>query len=102
MMRELGRLCHAYCADQQKKWAWELQNFAELMNSVIHESTGYSPNELELGVERTNLLPEALRGACMEGEPISQDVKFILARKYGKRRMEDSSARSFVRTVQTG
>lgn len=81
VMRELGRLCRAYCHDHHRRWAWELQNFALFLNSLIHESTGYSPNELQLGIERIRLLPTAISGTLKHENQVSVESKLILARE---------------------
>lgn len=60
VMRELGRLCRTYCSEHHARWAWEVPHFADFLNSVVHESTGYTPNELQLGSPRVKLLPPNL------------------------------------------
>jgi hypothetical protein len=48
-MRELGRLCRAYCSESHKSWGYHLPKFARLLNLVEHESTGKTPGGLQTG-----------------------------------------------------
>lgn len=89
VMREIGRLCRAYCSDQQSRWAYELPKFEQFINLLIHESTGYSPAELQLGVERAKLLPKPIQGPLAQQDQTSWETKLILA----KESLESKAAR---------
>ncbi|KAB0803020.1 hypothetical protein PPYR_05206 [Photinus pyralis] len=90
IMKELGRMCRAYCADQHTRWAYELANFENLLNSVIHETTGFSPIELQFGSDRAKLLPKNKQGPV--NEKITVERKIVLARES----MESKAARRAV------
>lgn len=49
IMRDLDRLCRTYCLEHSK-WAQGLPKFAEFLNNVLHESIGFSPNELHYSI----------------------------------------------------
>lgn len=80
VMRELGRLFRTYCSDKHKSWAREIPNFVFFLNSVVHESTGFSPYELHYGNESFSLFrkyidfPEA-------AAPLSSEGKLVLAKE---------------------
>ncbi|KAL3279019.1 hypothetical protein HHI36_016535 [Cryptolaemus montrouzieri] len=61
VMKEIGRLCRTYCNEQHTRWAYELNNFSKFLNSLVHESTGFSPRELQIDASRVSLLPTALQ-----------------------------------------
>lgn len=76
-MRELGRLCRAFCGDCHTRWAGELNKFEELINSVVHETTGFAPRELQLGLPALSLLPASLQGPITG--PADNESKLVLA-----------------------
>lgn len=97
VMRELGRLCRAFCQDQHTRWAYELPKFADFMNTVVHDSTGYAPKELQFGTERERLLPDSLQGPP-SGPAATYEQKLILARetfltKAARRRAQQTNFR---------
>lgn len=47
VMRELGRLLRVYCSTNHKSWAKFVKKIELLINSAVHESTGFSPISLE-------------------------------------------------------
>lgn len=93
VMRELGRLFRTYCNDQHTRWAYELSKFQLFINSLVHESTGFSPQELQLGTERVKILPQSLRGPPTDRPPIPLERKLILARET----LESKAARRAIR-----
>lgn len=44
--REIGRLLRSLCHHQHTKWAYVIPRVEELLNQVVHESTGFTPNEV--------------------------------------------------------
>lgn len=50
-MRELGRLFKAYCGHKHKSWITKLSNFENVMNSLVHSSTGLPPCTVLFGKE---------------------------------------------------
>lgn len=98
VMKELGRLCRTYCHRQHKRWAFEVTNFANFINSVVHESTGMTPSEAHLGI-----IPKyPLRMYIDFPEHLSYDshVKLYLARdillKKARKRELKHPGRDFV------
>lgn len=57
VMRELGRLFRVFCYSQHTRWALEVPRLEVFLNSVVHETTGYSPIELHLGRTPEPVLP---------------------------------------------
>ncbi|XP_044762335.1 uncharacterized protein LOC123319431 [Coccinella septempunctata] len=76
-MKELSRLFRTYCSQQHSRWAYEVPKIQEILNEVVHESTGFSPRELQFGTPRLRLLPDNLI-IKNRVEP-SLDVKLRLA-----------------------
>lgn len=52
VMRELGRLFRTYCFTKHTEWSQYVRYIEWVLNNTIHESTGHTPQELFLGVER--------------------------------------------------
>nr|CAI5844545.1 unnamed protein product [Callosobruchus analis] len=52
--REIGRMLRAFCHTKHTKWAFMLDEVESCLNSVIHESTGFAPILLHLGIKPTN------------------------------------------------
>ncbi|XP_044754424.1 uncharacterized protein LOC123313552 isoform X1 [Coccinella septempunctata] len=94
-MRELGRLFRTFCSDKHSKWAFEVANVQDFLNEIVHESTGYSPNELQCGTERVRLLPKSLHvsGCYSKTEP-PLEVKLRLAEATLSKRAERRALRS--------
>lgn len=80
VMRELGRLCRVYCAGQHTRWAHELKRFAVLMNFVVHESTGFTPHELQRNTTVPKFLPSFLSNP-IGTQDVSSERKMWLAKE---------------------
>lgn len=52
--REISRLIRSFYYSQHSKWAVFLKDIDRCLNNTIHESTGYSPNELHFGTSRVH------------------------------------------------
>jgi hypothetical protein len=50
-MREIGRLCRAYCSTSQKSWACFIPDFERWLNNTI-QSTGFTATLLQFGREK--------------------------------------------------
>lgn len=77
--REIGRLLRAFCHSQHSKWAVIVKTVEGWLNQVIHSCTGFTPNELHFGRERSN---EFIKSLNFPGvlERLPKDV-IILARE---------------------
>ena len=49
VMRELSRLFRTYCSDNHTGWAKAMKSFGDMINNVVHESTGFAPIQLHFG-----------------------------------------------------
>uniref|UniRef100_A0A2A4JAD9 RNA-directed DNA polymerase n=1 Tax=Heliothis virescens TaxID=7102 RepID=A0A2A4JAD9_HELVI len=58
--KELGRLFRAYCHKSHRSWVGILSNIVQCYNNTIHSSTGYTPNEVLVGVPPTLSVDKAL------------------------------------------
>ncbi|XP_038116905.1 putative uncharacterized protein DDB_G0282133 [Culex quinquefasciatus] len=81
-MRELSRLCRAYCQLNHRSWAQQLNRFADWINCAYHESTERTPHELQFGERPRDALQELFerRGAEVESGLVEADAivkKFI-------------------------
>ncbi|XP_074037740.1 uncharacterized protein [Leptinotarsa decemlineata] len=79
VMRELNRLFRTYCHQQHSRWAYEIPAFADFLNSVVHESTGFAPNELQYGMDSLRLLPVAYRFLGETCSRVPPERKLVLA-----------------------
>jgi hypothetical protein len=61
VMKELGRLCRAYCHHSHPSWANFLQRFEDWLNSSVSTVTGFTPNLVHFGTAHN---------------PINQIIKF--------------------------
>lgn len=66
-MRELSRLFRTYCYNKHTAWANYVKRFGDIMNSVVHESTGFTPRELHLGKPPVSLVREVCNYPVAEG-----------------------------------
>jgi hypothetical protein len=53
MMKELGRLCRAYCHEAHKSWAIHLTTFQLWINSATNFVTNVPPNLIHFGEEKS-------------------------------------------------
>lgn len=52
--REIGRILRAYCHDKHTRWAFMIQKVQTWLNQAVHDSTGFSPNEVHFSKPRDN------------------------------------------------
>lgn len=50
--KEINRLLRSYCYSSHQKWAHMLKQVEECLNNVTHESTGFTPLELQFGQKK--------------------------------------------------
>lgn len=90
-MREIARILRTYCHDHHSKWAVNISLFEEFLNSVVHEATGFAPNELQFGEDRNRLLPPSVSPpACTL---LSPEQKLVLAEASLKSKAERRAIR---------
>lgn len=80
-MRELSRLFRTYCAEKHTRWAHEVTKFSDFLNSVTHESTSFSPRELQLGDPPFSLMRDHVEFPAAAGHNPSHETKLILAKE---------------------
>lgn len=65
-MREIGRLFRTYCSHKHVSWIEYLNIFENVMNSLQHSSTGFSPYEILFNRKPENFLNENIEyPACI-------------------------------------
>lgn len=79
-MRELSRLFRTFCSEHHTLWANEVPKLADFLNSVVHESTGFSPRELQLKEGPLSLLRDRVEYPP-SGTPLPYEAKLILAQE---------------------
>lgn len=79
VMRELGRMFRTYCHEQHSEWPRYITYIEWVLNNTVHETTGHTPQELFLTVERYN--PFSAVVSFPLRVPIEQRTKFIMARE---------------------
>jgi hypothetical protein len=68
VMRELGRFFRTYCHQSHTEWPRYVNYIEWVLNNTVHESTGFTPNEIFLKTERYSPTYEAIeypRGVVM-------------------------------------
>ncbi|XP_012542751.2 uncharacterized protein LOC105840381 [Monomorium pharaonis] len=71
VMRELGRIVRTYASHRQGVWSKIIRRAEDVLNSTIHSSTGFTPNELHFDRTdnfglREDLLPEIYQEQGLE------------------------------------
>jgi hypothetical protein len=88
-MRELSRLCRAYCHENHKIWANSLPHFARLLNVVEHRSTSRTPYEVRFGKTPDTEIRQLLKlpvDAREDNVTVIQLVHKSLKRKAGSQK----------------
>lgn len=94
VMREIGRILRTYCSNNHAGWVKWIPNVEKILNSIYHESTGYTP--IELHFNRKAAKPKVVslfKSPLGETIEIPHDAKILLASerlrsKAEKRRMK--------------
>jgi hypothetical protein len=60
VIRELGRFFRTYCHQSHTEWPHYVNYIEWVLNNTIHESTGFTPNEIFLKTERYSPTYEAI------------------------------------------
>lgn len=89
-MRELSRLCRAYCQLNHRSWATKLNRFADWINCAYHESTGKTPHELQLGEPARDALRELFEYPDTESSPVDIDQVYLMLRNKARKRNRDA------------
>lgn len=91
IMKELGRLFRAYCHAKHTRWAWEVPKFVNFLNNTVHETTGFTANELHFGQPKIKLLPDKLQSPS--APTFTYSHKLMLARENFENRAARRAAR---------
>lgn len=97
-MRELGRMFRTYAHAEHTRWAMMVPRIADLLNNVVHESTGFAPVELHYGVTPAPMLREVLGFPPIE--PRANPERLILAKECLLSKAARRAARQKVRTME--
>lgn len=79
VMRELGRMFRTYCHDNHTEWPRSVPYIEWVLNNTVHESTGHTPQELFLSVERYNPFSHVVNFPIRF--PQAQRTKLTMARE---------------------
>lgn len=79
VMRELGRMFRTYCHENHFEWPRYVSYIEWVLNNTVHESTGYTPQELFLSIEQYNPLGNVVSFPIRF--PLSQRTKLTMARE---------------------
>lgn len=79
VMRELGRMFRTYCHENHIEWPRHVPYIEWVLNNTVHESTGYTPQELFLSAERYNPFGDVV--SFPSRFPIAQRTKLTMARE---------------------
>uniref|UniRef100_V5GHR5 RNA-directed DNA polymerase n=1 Tax=Anoplophora glabripennis TaxID=217634 RepID=V5GHR5_ANOGL len=52
--KEIGRLLRSYCYAQHTRWGCVLKEIEGWLNRVLHDSTGFTPNQIHFSKDREN------------------------------------------------
>jgi hypothetical protein len=79
VMRELGRMFRTYCSEKHTEWPRYTSYIEWVLNNTVHESTGYTPQELFLTGEKYN--PFSAVVSFPLKIPLDQHTKLTMARE---------------------
>jgi hypothetical protein len=75
-MREIGKACRIYCADNHRKWPELIPHLESWINETVSEATGFTPRELMYGGVAPRLFSELLPTSPEEDtEPLTSEQK---------------------------
>lgn len=90
-MREIGRLCRAYCHHNHRTWGKFVQEFESVMNTWTHETTGFSPEEILFNKRNKSVVENAL--PFPPNKDLTWDEKKQLVRDRMKKKAEARAKR---------
>nr|CAI5868788.1 unnamed protein product [Callosobruchus analis] len=79
--REIGRLLRTYCHDKHTRWAYVLGFVEQCINNAVNESTGYTPNFLQFGIQTMSPIMRHIAFPEDNRQAPSRDVVLVLARE---------------------
>uniref|UniRef100_A0A1B6IQT6 RNA-directed DNA polymerase n=1 Tax=Homalodisca liturata TaxID=320908 RepID=A0A1B6IQT6_9HEMI len=83
-IREIKRCLRTYCSQNHKRWVKYVPVINECLNEIYHESTGFTPNELQFGTRNIRFWEKYVSNPLAEEVPIEH--KLLIAR----RKLEES------------
>lgn len=91
VMRELGRFIRTYCSNSHTKWSDYVSYIEWVLNNTVHESTGFTPQELFLKENRYSPIYELVE--VPPGHTEDPNKKYILAREIQNTRAMERKTR---------
>lgn len=91
VMRELGRFFRTYCHEQHTEWPRYVKYVEWVLNNTVHESTGFTPQEIFLKQNRYSPIYEAVE--CPPGSHMNIDQKITMANEIQRTKAEQRRIR---------
>lgn len=79
VMREIGRILRTYCSQKHSSWVKWVGQVEDLLNSVQHEGTGYTPFELHFNRMCKPKVASLFEPPLSEMPEVPHNVKIMLA-----------------------
>lgn len=98
-MKELGRLCRAYCANSHKSWATWIVTFEKWLNNVEHLITKQTPENLHFGNNMSEVrasfhLPQPDSVKIIESEA-NENIKKAIQKRMQKYKKHQQLVQTF-------
>lgn len=84
-IKEIKRCLRTYCSRQHKNWAKHITDINDCLNEVCHETTGFSPNELQLGTKDVRFWERYVSNPFTQNLPLERKLFLASERILTKR-----------------
>lgn len=79
-IKEVKRCLRTYCHTNHRKWAELIPQINQFLNEVYHETTGFTPNELQFGVRDLRFWNQAIINPFEDDLPLVRKIEFAKQR----------------------
>lgn len=90
-MREIGRLCRTYCNKDHTNWINYVSEFEDVLNSLQHTTTGFSPYEIMFNKKPAFLIKELVSFPLCKSISAAEREDIVrknMEQHYGKRKLK--------------
>lgn len=103
-IREVKRCLRTYCHKSHKKWAELVPHINQFLNEIYHETTGFTPNELQFGTRDLRFWNQVITNPFENETPLNTKIEFAKQRIRLKRnkRANKINARTQITTFIEG
>ncbi|KAF4514061.1 UNVERIFIED_CONTAM: hypothetical protein B566_EDAN018824 [Ephemera danica] len=81
VMREIGRICRAYCHEKHNTWPDMVPKLMTWLNMTMHDSTGFTPYEIQFGRKPQSEIKQLINWPIENNQEQTVDEIIISARQ---------------------